>query len=116
RSGCGGLGERASVGTHPPHHDRRPGRPARGTCETGRAMAIHELAELTWEDVRDLDRARTVVVLPVGALEAHGPHLPLGTDNVIALAMARAGVAQLAAHGVGGVLLPALPYTAAPFG
>jgi creatinine amidohydrolase len=47
-------------------------------------MAILELAELTWEDVRDLNRARTVVVLPVGAIEAHGPHLPLGTDNVIA--------------------------------
>ena len=45
-------------------------------------MAIRELAELTWEDVRDLDRSRTVAVLPVGAVEAHGPHLPLGTDNV----------------------------------
>jgi hypothetical protein len=33
-------------------------------------MAIHELAELTWEDVRDLDRARTVALLPVGAIEA----------------------------------------------
>jgi len=79
-------------------------------------MAIRELAELTWEDVRDMDRARTVVVLPVGALEAHGPHLPLGTDNVIAVAMARSGVAQLAPHGFEGVVLPALPYTAAPFG
>jgi creatinine amidohydrolase len=79
-------------------------------------MAIRELAELTWEDVRDLDRARTVVVLPVGAIEAHGPHLPLGTDNVIATAMARSGVSQLSPHGFAGVLLPALPYTAAPFG
>ena len=79
-------------------------------------MAIRELAELTWEEVRDLDRARTVAVLPMGALEAHGPHLPLGTDNLIAVAMARSGLAQLVPHGIGGVLLPALPYTAAPFG
>jgi creatinine amidohydrolase len=79
-------------------------------------MAILELAELTWEDVRDLNRARTVVVLPVGAIEAHGPHLPLGTDNVIAAAMARSGVSQLAPHDFAGVLLPTLPYTAAPFG
>ncbi len=79
-------------------------------------MAIRELAELTWEDVRDLDRSRTVTVLPVGAIEAHGPHLPLGTDNVIAVAMARAGAARLATHGIGVVLLPPLPYTAAPFG
>lgn len=79
-------------------------------------MAIHELAELTWEDVRDLDRARTVAVLPVGAIEAHGPHLPLGTDNVIALAMARAGAAKLSERGFHAVVLPALPFTAAPFG
>ena len=79
-------------------------------------MAIRELAELTWEDVRDMERSRTVAVLPVGALEAHGPHLPLGTDNVIASAMARAGAERLASHGLGAVLLPPLAYTAAPFG
>jgi creatinine amidohydrolase len=79
-------------------------------------MAIRELAELTWEQVRDLDRSRTVALLPVGALEAHGPHLPLATDVIIALAMARAGAASLEARGVGVVLLPALPFTAAPFG
>jgi creatinine amidohydrolase len=79
-------------------------------------MAIRELAELTWEEVRDLDRARTVALLPVGALEAHGPHLPLGTDNLIAVAMARAAAARLAAHGTNAVILPALAYSAAPFG
>ena len=78
--------------------------------------ATYELAELTWEDVRDLDRARTVVLLPVGAIEAHGPHLPLGTDNVIATAMARAAAERLRARGLGAILLPPLPYTAAPFG
>ncbi len=79
-------------------------------------MAIRELADLTWEEVRDLDRARTVAVLPVGALEAHGPHLPLGTDVEIALAMARSGAARIEARGLAAVLLPALPFTAAPFG
>ena len=79
-------------------------------------MAIHELAELTWEDVRDMDRSRTVALLPVGAIEAHGPHLPLGTDNVIARAMARSGATVLESRGFHAVLLPALPYTAAPFG
>jgi creatinine amidohydrolase len=66
--------------------------------------------------VRDLDRARTVALLPVGALEAHGPHLPLGTDNLIAVAMARAAGERLAPRGLRAVLLPALAYTAAPFG
>src|SRR5262245_2498436 len=79
-------------------------------------MAIRELAELTWEDVRDLGRSRTVAVLPVGAIEAHGPHLPLGTDGVIAMAMARAAAGKLAVRGLGAVLLPVLSYTPAPFG
>ena len=79
-------------------------------------MPVHELAQLTWEEVRDLDRGRTVVVLPVGAIEAHGPHLPLDTDVVIATAMARAGAGRLAAHGHVVLLLPAFAYTAASFG
>ncbi len=79
-------------------------------------MAIREWAELTWEELRDFDRARTVAVLPVGALEAHGPHLPLGTDVIIARAMAGAGAARIEAEGLGAVLMPPLPFTAAPFG
>jgi creatinine amidohydrolase len=79
-------------------------------------MPVHELAQLTWEEVRDLDRTRTLVVLPVGAIEAHGPHLPLDTDVVIAAAMARAGALKLAARGHTVLILPAFAYTAAPFG
>lgn len=79
-------------------------------------MPVYELAQLTWEDVRDLDRARTLVVLPVGAIEAHGPHLPLDTDVVIATAMARAGAKRLGARDKVVLILPALAYTAAGFG
>src|SRR5205809_1016345 len=39
-------------------------------------MAVLDLAQLTWEEVRDLDRAKAVAILPVGAIEAHGPHVP----------------------------------------
>jgi len=39
-------------------------------------MAVLDLAHLTWEEVRDLDRTKTVAIVPVGAVEAHGPHLP----------------------------------------
>jgi len=78
-------------------------------------MPVHELAQLTWEEVRDLDRASTLVILPVGAIEAHGPHLPLDTDVVIATAMARAGARRLAARRHVVLILPALAYTAASF-
>src|SRR5881296_2886618 len=79
-------------------------------------MPVHELAQLTWEEVRALDREKTVAILPVGAIEAHGPHLPLDTDVVIATAMARAGAKRLGARDKVVLILPALAYTAATFG
>jgi len=78
-------------------------------------MPLRELAALTWEEVRDLEPARTVAVFPIGALEAHGPHLPLATDVIIAEAMARAGAERLETLGFGALVLPALAYTPAPF-
>lgn len=73
------------------------------------------LADLTWPEVEALDRSRLVGILPVGATEAHGPHLPLATDVIIAEAMAEAGAARLSAAGYLPLLLPPLAYTAAPF-
>lgn len=78
-------------------------------------MAVHTLATMPWTAVRDLPAGRTVAVLPTGAIEAHGPHLPLGTDIVIATAMARRGAEQLSARGYDVLLLPALPYAPAPY-
>jgi creatinine amidohydrolase len=78
-------------------------------------MAVHAVASMTWTDVRALPADRTVAVLPTGAIEAHGPHLPLGTDIVIAEAMARAGAERLAARGLEVLVLPALPVSPAPF-
>ena len=70
---------------------------------------------MTWEDARDSAGPRAVAVLPVGATEAHGPHLPLETDVIIAEAMARAGGERLRARGVSAVVLPPLAYTTAAF-
>jgi creatinine amidohydrolase len=78
-------------------------------------MPVRELAQLTWQEVGGVDRERGVAVLPIGALEAHGPHLPLATDVIIAEAMARAGADRLARRGMDVLLLPTLAYTAAPF-
>jgi creatinine amidohydrolase len=39
--------------------------------------------EFTTEDLRHRDMSRTIAVLPVAAVEQHGPHLPLGTDSFI---------------------------------
>lgn len=75
---------------------------------------MQTLAAMTWEEVRDRG-SRSVAILPVGALEAHGPHLPLETDVIIAQAMARAGAERLAVRGIDGLILPPLSYTSARF-
>ena len=65
--------------------------------------------------VRDLDRCGAVGVLPVGAVEAHGPHLPVSTDVIIAEAMARACAEELEAAGRTALILPPLWYSSAGF-
>jgi creatinine amidohydrolase len=40
-------------------------------------------ADLGTRDFAGLDPATTVAVLPLGATEQHGPHLPLGVDHVL---------------------------------
>ncbi|MFI7006578.1 mycofactocin biosynthesis peptidyl-dipeptidase MftE [Streptomyces sp. NPDC050145] len=46
------------------------------------------LASLTWTDVAERVRRSTVLAVPVGATEQHGPHLPMSTDTDIAVALA----------------------------
>jgi len=55
--------------------------------------------------------ADSVVVVPTGAIEHHGPHLPLATDRIMAEAVAAAAVERAAAAGVDAWLLPSLAYT-----
>ena len=78
-------------------------------------ITVQPLAAMTWEEAREAARPGSAAVLPVGAIEAHGPHLPLETDVIIAQAMARSGAARLAARGLSVVVLPPLTYTAAAF-
>jgi creatinine amidohydrolase len=64
---------------------------------------------VTIDDTRDAFAAkpRKTAVLPVGALEQHGAHLPVGTDTMLAEAVARALAEKLDAY-----LLPALAVSA----
>jgi creatinine amidohydrolase len=52
----------------------------------------------------------SIVVLPLGAIEQHGPHLPLNTDFVVAEAVSRAAVEKFGAE-TNAWLLPTLPFT-----
>lgn len=73
------------------------------------------LAEMTFAEVQEAAK-EAVVLLPAAATEAHGPHLPLMTDVIIARAMATAGARALESRGFTlGVVAPPLQWTPAAY-
>jgi creatinine amidohydrolase len=42
----------------------------------------HLFADMTWHEVNEAIGQKRVVLIPVGAIEQHGPHLPVDTDNL----------------------------------
>jgi creatinine amidohydrolase len=52
--------------------------------------------ELTAADLRDKAKADAVVLLPVGSMEQHGPHLPVGVDTYLSEGISRAAAAAIA--------------------
>jgi creatinine amidohydrolase len=62
---------------------------------------------MTWPEVTEaVEAGATTVILPLGATEQHGPHLPLGTDTIRAAALAD----RLAEKLPGSLVAPALPF------
>ncbi|WP_291767008.1 creatininase family protein [Caldivirga sp. UBA161] len=59
--------------------------------------------ELTWPDFEKADKS--IALLPTGIVEAHGPHLPLGTDALMATY-----IAEEAAKRTNALLLPTVWY------
>ena len=62
-------------------------------------------SHLTWHEARAAAQENRLVIVPAGATEAHGPHLPLDVDTHLATTVAE----SLAAR-VGALVTPALPY------
>ena len=64
-------------------------------------------SDLAWPEVGTRFEAHPtdVGLLPVGATEQHGPHLPAGTDTILATAIAEAVSGR-----TGATVLPAVPY------
>ena len=81
------------------------------------APPIYRLEELAWPQIDAFDRARTLFILPVGMLEQHGPHLPVGADTLAVVYEANAVAQQVSRASAGWniVMMPTLPtVTAAP--
>ena len=66
------------------------------------------LADLPWPDVGGRVTADSVLAVPLGATEQHGPHLPLSTDTDIAVALCQ----RLAGARADVLVAPAVAYGA----
>lgn len=62
------------------------------------------VANMTWYEFNER-KDKDVVILPVGSVEQHGPHLPLFTDTIIS-----EGFANLLGDKVNGIVMPSINY------
>lgn len=70
------------------------------------------LAEMTWPEVEEVAGGKKAVALvPLGATEARGPHLPLATATYFAIETAKRGVRKLKVHGVSALVFPNISYS-----
>jgi creatinine amidohydrolase len=76
---------------------------------------VNAFQNQTWKEARAALARGAVVILPVGSMEAHGPHLPLATDVIISEEMSLRAAERLIARGVETLVLPALAYAVTDF-
>jgi len=64
--------------------------------------------EHSWPELREASRQERVVVLPVGTIEQHGPHLPLATDCITSREISKLAVERIPAEAI---LMPQVYYS-----
>ena len=74
-------------------------------------MKVIQMEELSWKQIEELDKKKTIFFLPISPLEEHGPHLPVGTDLLTAKDTATEAIRILNRKNpeLTYVLLPAVP-------
>jgi creatinine amidohydrolase len=68
------------------------------------------LFEMSTNEVEEKLKETTTIVVPVGSVEQHGPHLPLGADYMQAHA-----IAEATANKLGAVFAPLIPFGHSPY-
>ena len=74
---------------------------------TSRAATEYRYEKLTWPEINDAVDLRKVCIVPCGAVEQHGPHLPLDVDLVCPGGIAR-GAGETLCDKI--LVLPAIAY------
>jgi creatinine amidohydrolase len=67
-------------------------------------MTVYKWRELSTTDYRQMPTDKMLAILPIGSMEQHGPHLPVGTDSMIVEAIV--GDVMKCLEGVDCVFLP----------
>lgn len=77
----------------------------------GSEVIVLHLAQIPFPEVERVARSgRSLVILPVGVVEEHGAHLPLGSDSFAAEAYAAATAPHLEQSGYEVIIAPTVPY------
>lgn len=76
--------------------------------QTRQAHSVFEgtAADLSWPEVKKAADANALVLLPLGVIEEHGPHMPLGTDAYLAYQSCRILKTELAGRGLQALIVP----------
>ena len=73
-------------------------------------VPLHYMELMTYPQVEQLATRAELALLPVGPPEAHGPHLPLGTDLLAARELCERTGWELKLQGIECLIAPLLPY------
>lgn len=71
---------------------------------------MFHLAKMTFPEVERCRSDNALVILPVGVVEEHGAHLPLGVDSFAAEAYAESAAPHLEANGYTVIIAPTINY------
>jgi creatinine amidohydrolase len=69
------------------------------------------IAEMSWTEVEEALKDRPVAILPIGSMQAHGPHLPVSTHTIIAVAASRQAAAKLRSKRIAALVLPPVSFS-----
>jgi len=68
-------------------------------------MKSYYLSEMTRDEIQEKLSEKPIAILPFGATEQHGKHLPLGTDTILAEYLSRE-----VAKKINGIVIPSIPF------
>ncbi len=69
------------------------------------------MSDMSWTEVEQALKERPIALVPVGNTEAHGPHLPVTTDTVIAVELARRTVTKLKQRALTALIAPPITFS-----